>query len=105
MRFISVGHGNAVSAARVVAVVSPDASPVKRLIGDAKDEGRAIDVTGGRKTKSVLVCDTGHIILCALQTETVTARLNGGAEGDDTGRTAEQETENDHHNEENEDHV
>ena len=77
MKFINVGFGNLVAADRVVALASPDSAPIKRLVQDAKEEGRAIDVTGGRKTRAVLVADTGHVILCAMQTETVTARLNG----------------------------
>ena len=76
-KFINIGHGNMIAAARIVAVVSPESQPIKRLVQDAKEEGRAIDVTGGRKTRAVLVADTGHVILCAMQTETVTARLNG----------------------------
>ena len=76
-KFINIGHGNMIAASRIVAVVSPESQPIKRLVQDAKEEGRAIDVTGGRKTRAVLVADTGHVILCAMQTETVTARLNG----------------------------
>ena len=75
--FINIGHGNMIAAARVVAVVSPESSPIKRLVQDAKEDGRAIDVTAGRKTRAVLVADTGHVILCPLQPETITARLNG----------------------------
>ena len=69
-----------IAAARIVAVVSPESQPIKRLVQDAKEEGRAIDVTGGRKTRAVLVADTGHVIMCALMTETITARLNGTSE-------------------------
>lgn len=79
-KFINIGHGNMIAAARIVAVVSPESQPIKRLVQDAKEEGRAIDVTGGRKTRAVLVADTGHVIMCALMTETITARLNGTAE-------------------------
>lgn len=79
-KFISIGHGNTVAASRIVAVVTPESSPVKRLIQDAKEDGRAIDTTAGRKTRAVLIADTGHVILCALQPETVTARLNGKSE-------------------------
>ena len=79
-KFISIGHGNTVAASRIVAVVTPESSPVKRLIQDAKEDGRAIDTTAGRKTRAVLIADTGHVILCALQPETVTARLNGKPE-------------------------
>ena len=63
MKFINVGFGNMVAADRVVALASPDSAPVKRLVQDAKDEGRAIDVTGGKKTLSVIVTDSDHVIL------------------------------------------
>ena len=90
-RFINIGYGNMVASSRIVAVVSPDSSPVRRLVQDAKEEGRAIDVTAGKKTRAVLVADTGHVILCALQTETITARLNGAQEsGSDDSRDAEE---------------
>lgn len=79
MKFISVGFGNLVCADRVVALASPDSSPVKRLIQDAKDDGRVIDVSCGRKTRSVLVLDSDHVILSALQTETIAARLRDDA--------------------------
>jgi regulator of extracellular matrix RemA (YlzA/DUF370 family) len=79
MKFISVGFGNLVCADRVVALAAPDSSPVKRLIQDAKDDGRVIDVSCGRKTRSVLVLDSDHVILSALQTETIAARLRDDA--------------------------
>ena len=77
MNFVNVGHGNLVAASRIITVASPDSAPIKRLVQDAKEDGRVIDVTGGKKNRAVLVADTGHVILCALQTETVAARLNG----------------------------
>ena len=77
MNFVNVGHGNLVAASRIITVASPDSAPMKRLVQDAREEGRIIDVTGGKRTRAVLVADTGHVILCALQTETVAARLNG----------------------------
>ncbi len=89
-KFINIGHGNMIAAARVVAVVSPESQPIKRLVQDAKEEGRAIDVTGGRKTRAVLVADTGHVIMCALMTETITARLNGTT--DSTSAAEDDET-------------
>ena len=91
-KFINIGHGNMIAAARVVAVVSPESQPIKRLVQDAKEEGRAIDVTGGRKTRAVLVADTGHVIMCALMTETITARLNGTAEPAVSAETDEDES-------------
>ena len=80
MKFINVGFNNMVSAARVVALVSSDSAPSKRLVQDAKDAGRAIDCTCGRKTRCVIITDSDHIVLSALQTETVAARLNGSDE-------------------------
>lgn len=83
MKFISVGFGNTVCADRIVAVVSPDSSPMKRLVQDAKDSGRVIDVSCGRKTRAVLVLDSDHVILSALQPETVAARLTSDGAADD----------------------
>ena len=77
MKFINVGFNNMVAAHRVVTLVSPDSAPIKRLIQDAKDDGRVIDVTCGRRTRSVIVMDSDHVILSAIQTETVSNRLNG----------------------------
>lgn len=88
MKFFSAGFGNMVCAERIVAVVSPDSAPVKRLVQDAKDSGCAIDVTCGRRTRAVLVLDSGHVILSALQTDTISARIRGdGADSsDDDGK-------------------
>lgn len=78
MKFINVGFGNMVAADRVIALASPDSAPVKRLVQDAKDDGRAIDVTCGRRTRSVIITDSEHVILSAIQTETIANRLDGG---------------------------
>lgn len=75
MKFINVGFGNMVAADRVVALVSPDSAPVKRLIVDARDSGRVIDVTCGRRTRAVIVTDSDHVILSATQPETISNRL------------------------------
>lgn len=85
MKLINIGYGNMISAARIVTIVSPDSAPIKRLIQEAKDDGRAIDATYGRKTRAVIVMDSGHIILSSLITETLAARINetGGSEEDD----------------------
>ena len=77
MKLINIGYGNMISAARIVTIVSPDSAPIKRLIQEAKDDGRAIDATYGRKTRAVIVKDSGHIILSSLITETLAARING----------------------------
>ncbi len=84
MKFINIGYGNMVAAERVVTLVSPDSAPVKRLIQDAKDDGRIIDVTCGRKTRAVVITDSEHVILSALQTETIANRLNNSDTGSDT---------------------
>ncbi len=78
MKFINIGFGNMVAAERVIALVSPDSAPVKRLMQDAKDTGRTIDVSCGRRTRSVIITDTEHVILSALQTETIAKRLSDG---------------------------
>lgn len=83
MKFINVGFNNMLNAGRVIALVSSDAAPSKRLIQDAKDSGRAVDCTCGRKTRCVIITDSDHVILSALQAETVAGRLNGGEECDD----------------------
>ena len=85
MRFINIGFGNMVAAERVVTVVSPESAPVKRLMQDAKDAGRTIDVSCGRRTRSVIVTDSDHVILSALQTETIANRLNGSDDQNDGG--------------------
>jgi len=64
---------------RIVAIISPDSAPAKRLVQDAKDTGRAIDCSSGRKTRAVIITDSDHIILSAIQTETITARVAGEA--------------------------
>lgn len=76
MKLINIGFGNMVSANRVVAVVSPESAPIKRVIQDAKERGMAIDATYGRRTRAVIVMDSGHVVLSALQPETVANRLH-----------------------------
>lgn len=75
---INIGFGNVVSAHRVVAIVSPDSSPMKRLREEAKRKGKLIDATEGRKTRAIIITDSDHVILSALQTETITQRFLGG---------------------------
>lgn len=77
MKLINIGFGNMVSADRVVALVSPDSAPMKRLIQDTRDTGMLIDVTCGRRTRSVIITDSEHIILSAIQPETVSNRIAG----------------------------
>ena len=83
MKFINIGFGNMVSVDRIVSIVSPDSAPVKRLIQDAKDTGRVIDVSCGRRTRSVIITDSEHVILCAIQAETIANRLENNGSDDD----------------------
>lgn len=80
MKFINVGFNNMIAAARVVAVIGPDSAPAKRLIQDAKDSGRAVDCTSGRRTRGIVITDSDHIILSSIQPETIAARLTGEEE-------------------------
>lgn len=82
MRLINIGFGNTVNAERIVAVVSPEAAPVKRIVQTAKDEGTAIDATCGRRTRSVIVCDSGHVILSALQPDTIAGKTTEDQENE-----------------------
>ena len=95
MKFINIGFGNMVSAERIVALVSPDSSPIKRLISDAKDDGRVIDVTCGRRTRSVIVTDSEHVILSAIQAETISNRLTADESGEDEETEEENEVDED----------
>ena len=76
MLFINIGFGNIVSAERIISIVSPESAPVKRIVQEAKDSKTAIDATCGRRTRSVLIMDSGNIILSAVQPETIAGRVN-----------------------------
>ncbi len=76
MKLINIGFGNTVSADKIVAIVSPDSAPIKRMVQDAKDEGIAIDATFGRKTRAVIIMDSDHIVLSAVQAETIASRID-----------------------------
>ncbi|MBQ6540781.1 MAG: DUF370 domain-containing protein [Oscillospiraceae bacterium] len=82
MKLINIGFGNMVSASRLVAVVSPESAPIKRIISDARDNGQLVDATYGRRTRAVIITDSGHIILSAVQPETVAGRFGDKAEKD-----------------------
>ena len=75
MQFINIGFGNLISAQRLIAVVSPDSAPVKRLVQESRDRGLLIDATYGRKTASVLIMDSDHVVLSALAAERLAPRL------------------------------
>ena len=76
MKLINIGFGSIVSAERMIAVISPESAPVKRIISEARERGMLIDATYGRRTKSVIICDSEHIILSAVQTESIASRLS-----------------------------
>lgn len=76
IKLINIGFGNIVSANRIISIVSPESAPIKRIIQDARDRGFLIDATYGRRTRAVIVMDSDHVILSAVQPETVAARLN-----------------------------
>lgn len=76
LQLVNIGYGNMISSSRIIAIVSPDAAPVKRMIQNARDNGMLIDASCGRKTKSVIVTDSDHVVLSAVQPETVAHRIN-----------------------------
>ena len=82
MKLINIGFGNMVAAGRLIAIVSPESAPIKRIIQDAKDRGTLIDATYGRRTRAVLVMDSEHVILSAVQPETVANRTTDDGEED-----------------------
>lgn len=75
-RLINIGFGNIVNANKIIGIISPEAAPIKRMVQNAKDSGMAIDATCGRKTKAVLVMESGHLMLSALLPETISNRVN-----------------------------
>lgn len=77
MKLVNIGFGNMVSPQRLISVIGPDSAPVKRMIQEAREAGCLIDATYGRRTRAVLIMDSGHIVLSALQPETVSARMAG----------------------------
>lgn len=76
MQLINIGFGNIVSANRIIAIVSPESAPIKRIIQEAKDNKMAVDATLGRRTRAVIIMDSGHVILSAVQPETVASRAD-----------------------------
>ena len=76
MQLINIGFGNIVSSNRIISIVSPESAPIKRLVQEAKDSKMAIDATYGRRTRAVIIMDSGHVILSAVQPETVAGRLD-----------------------------
>ena len=89
MKFLNIGFGNMVSVNRIIAIASPDSAPIKRLVAEAKEDNRVIDASCGRRTRAVIITDSEHIILSAIQTETITNRLTNGFEDDTDESSAE----------------
>lgn len=83
MRFINLGFNNMILDERIVAIVSPESAPAKRTVSDAKENGRIIDCTGGRKTKCVIITDSDHVVLSALSADSLSARLNNEEGGEE----------------------
>ena len=88
MRLINIGFGNMVSSSRLLTIVSPESAPIKRIIQEAKDRGMLVDATYGRRTRAVIIMDTDHVILSAIQPETIAGRAAGKA---DSGNAEEEE--------------
>lgn len=82
IKLINIGFGNIVSANRVIAIVSPESAPIKRIISDARERGQLVDATYGRRTRAVIITDSGHTILSAIQPETVAHRFVSGKDSD-----------------------
>ena len=83
MKLVNIGFGNMVAQGRVIAVFSPESAPIKRVIREAEDNGMLINATYGRRTRTVVVMDSGHIILSAIQTETISSRMGSQTEDED----------------------
>ena len=94
MKFINIGFGNMVSAGRIVAIASPDSAPIKRLVQDAKEDNRIIDVSCGRRTRAVIITDSEHVILSAIQAETITNRLSDDEDEEEDDEEEDDEEEN-----------
>ena len=90
MRLINIGFGSLVAAERIVSVISPDSAPIKRIVTDAREEGRLIDATFGRRTRAVLITDCGYVVLSALQPETVAGRYAGKTSAPEAEDTADE---------------
>ena len=90
MKFINIGFGNMVAVERIVAIASPDSAPIKRLVQDAKDNGRTIDVSCGRRTRAVIITDSEHVILSAIQAETIANRMDDTSMGEDESEETEE---------------
>lgn len=82
MQLINIGFGNMILASRVISIVSPESAPIKRIVQEAKEEKMAIDATLGRRTRAVIIMDSGHVVLSAIQPETIAGRFTGTEENE-----------------------
>ena len=82
MKFINIGFGNIISADRLIAIVAPESAPIKRIIQDARDNGKLVDATYGRRTRAVIIMDSEHVVLSSVQPETVANRLEKDTDED-----------------------
>ena len=89
VKLVNIGFGNVVNSSKIISIISPEAAPIKRMIQNAKDSGMAIDATCGRRTKAVIVTDSGHLILSSLLPETIAARVNQKDNGNGVELAAE----------------
>ncbi|RKD27842.1 hypothetical protein SAMN02745883_00220 [Caminicella sporogenes DSM 14501] len=76
LKFVNIGFGNVISSNRIIAIVKPESAPIKRIINEAREQGKLIDATYGRKTRAVIICDSNHIVLSSVQPETMAQRFN-----------------------------
>lgn len=83
MQLINIGFGNMVSAERIISIISPDSAPIKRIVQEAKDSKMAVDATYGRRTRAVIIMDSGHVILSAVQPETIANRVDVPTDNND----------------------
>ena len=88
MQLVNIGFGNMISAERMIAIVSPESAPIKRIVQDSKERGVLIDATCGRKTRTVIIMESDHVVLSALQPETVANRFNNQGDQDDPAEAA-----------------
>lgn len=89
MKLINIGFGSVICASRVLAVLSPESAPIKRVVQEARERSMLIDASYGRKTRAVVLMDTDHVILSAVQPESIAARLEGGTAEDDRTEDAQ----------------
>ena len=94
MKLINVGYGNMVAVSHIIAIVSPDSAPIKRMVQDAKERGTAIDATFGRRTKAVIITDSDHVILSAIQPKHIAGRVDNREDASVNGDNDEESEEN-----------